>query len=89
VVQALGPDRDIREEQPSPVAQDDAFGGYLKPGDIAQLYHVKVSYVIKLASVHRWGRYKHPDGTTRYRAVHADTTLRQGVDRRRAARSVR
>lgn len=56
--------------------------GYYTVEEIIRIYHVKRSYLYRLACVHRWGRYRHPDGSTRYRRAAVDDTLRPGADRR-------
>jgi hypothetical protein len=52
--------------------------GYLTVADIIRIYAVRRSYVYRLASIHQWGRYRHPDGHIRYRYEHVDDTLSPG-----------
>lgn len=49
--------------------------GYGTVEDIITIYRVSRSYVYKMASLHKWGRYRHPDGGVRYRWEHVDDTL--------------
>jgi hypothetical protein len=52
--------------------------GYLTVTDIIRIYAVKRSYVYRLAHRDQWGRYRHPDGTVRYRYEHVDNSLAPG-----------
>ena len=64
--------------------------GYAALDEIVAVYHVSRSYAYRLACQHHWGRYRHPDGTTRYRREDVDETLAPGASRRLLAqRSLR
>lgn len=59
--------------------------GYAAVEEIMRVYRVSRSFVYKKASQLNWGRYRHPDGTTRYRREDAakaleDLPRRQGAD---------
>lgn len=52
--------------------------GYTTVADIMRIYGVTRGYVYRMASERHWGRYRHPDGTVRYRREDVADTLRGG-----------
>lgn len=56
--------------------------GYYTLAEIMRIYRVRRSYVYKLACLHRWGRYRHPDGGVRYRREDVDRSLSEAATRR-------
>lgn len=58
--------------------------GYVSVADIVEIYGVSRSFVYKKASTGKWGRYRRPDGTIRYRREQVDDSLGAVVARQNA-----
>ncbi|GAA0719979.1 helix-turn-helix transcriptional regulator [Dactylosporangium roseum] len=58
--------------------------GYATVNEIVQIYGVAKSTVYKMASAEHWGRYRHPDGSVRYRREDVDKALCGMVPRQNA-----
>lgn len=63
-----------------------AAWGYATVDEVMQVYGVSRSFVYKKASQEKWGRYRRPDGTVRYRRDQVAKTL-EDLARRQAAKA--